>query len=98
MGTTEVGNTLGGKSGKMGSIRMGVYTGMGRRQNRWIPIHMYGHYLSLLRPTLHRGPTISLLWAYHEPLVGLTSVSSGPTKGLVLRAFPEPLAEICYPS
>jgi hypothetical protein len=22
----------------MGSIGMGVYTGMGRRQNRWIPI------------------------------------------------------------
>ena len=39
MGTTEVGNTLGGKSGKMGGIGMGVYTGMGRRQNRWIPIH-----------------------------------------------------------
>ena len=38
MGTTEVGNTLGGKSGKMGGMGMGVYTGMGRRQNRWIPI------------------------------------------------------------
>ncbi len=34
---------MGGKSGKMGSIRMGVYTGMGRRQNRWIPIqHHHG--------------------------------------------------------
>jgi len=32
---------LGVKSGKMGSIGMGVYTGMGRRQNRWIPIHTY---------------------------------------------------------
>ena len=31
---------MGGKSGKMGSIRMGVYTGMGRRQNRWIPIQV----------------------------------------------------------
>ena len=42
MGTTEVGNTLGGKSGKMGGIGMGVYTGIGRRQNRWIPIHKVG--------------------------------------------------------
>ena len=41
MGTTEVGNTLGGESGKMGSLRMGIYTGMGRRQNRWIPIQYF---------------------------------------------------------
>ena len=33
---------MGGKSGKMGSIGMGVYTGMGRRQNRWIPIQKNG--------------------------------------------------------
>jgi len=48
VGTTEVGNTLGGKSGKMGSIRMGVYTGMGRRQNRWIPIQLLLQILLLL--------------------------------------------------
>ena len=46
MGTTEVGNTLGGKSGTMGGIGMGVYTGMGRRQNRWIPIHIFNQSLA----------------------------------------------------
>jgi len=37
--TPEVGITLGIKSGKMGGIGLGVYTVMGRLENRWILIH-----------------------------------------------------------
>ena len=57
MGTTEVGNTLGGKSGKMGGIGMGVYTGMGRRQNRWIPIHTY-----VCWPSMVSTAAATILW------------------------------------
>ena len=50
MGTTEVGITLGGKSGKMGGVGLGVYVVMGRLENRWIPIqHHHGF------PIVHGG-------------------------------------------
>jgi len=41
VGTPEVGITWGIKSGKMGRMGLGVYTVMGRLENRWIPIHLY---------------------------------------------------------
>ena len=56
---------MGGKSGKMGGIRMGVYTGMGRRQNRWIPIQAYTYLFSVRARQGHIRPRQSF-FAYSE--------------------------------
>jgi len=54
---------LGGKSGKMGSLSMGVYTGMGRRQNRWIPIQSHKQVLGTIHGGGRTSPLQSLLLA-----------------------------------